>query len=180
VPVAVAGACLGFLPCNLRRGRPALVFMGDAGSHLLGAALGGLALMSSPGGAGGVAAAIAAPMLILAVPVLDTALVTVVRLAEGRPVTQGGRDHSSHRLVYAGLSAHQAVGVLLAFAAACAVAAVLVVVVDSALVTLTVAAIVFALVVALGARLLAVAEVEGDVVPLRTPSSERRRDARAG
>ena len=104
VPVAVAGACLGYLPWNFRRGRPALVFMGDAGSHLLGAALGGLALLSSPGGAGGAAIAVCAPLLILAVPVLDTALVTLVRLAEGRPVSQGGRDHSSHRLVYAGLT----------------------------------------------------------------------------
>ena len=39
------------------------------------------------------------PILILAVPILDTTLVTIVRLLEGRPVYQGGRDHSSHRLV---------------------------------------------------------------------------------
>ncbi len=40
------------------------------------------------------------PILILAIPILDTALVTVMRLRSGRSVTQGGRDHTSHRLVY--------------------------------------------------------------------------------
>jgi UDP-GlcNAc:undecaprenyl-phosphate GlcNAc-1-phosphate transferase len=51
------------------------------------------------------------------VPILDTTLVTVVRLLEGRPVSQGGRDHASHRLVYQGLSDKRAV-VLLAIVSA--------------------------------------------------------------
>jgi UDP-GlcNAc:undecaprenyl-phosphate GlcNAc-1-phosphate transferase len=86
VAAALAGACLGFLPFNYRPRRPAALFMGDSGSQLLGFTLGGLALLTSPGGAGGVAAAIAAPLLILAVPALDTGLVLVVRLGERRPV----------------------------------------------------------------------------------------------
>jgi len=180
VPMAVAGACLGFLPWNLRRGRPALVFMGDAGAHMLGAALGGLALLSSPGGAGGAAAAVAAPLLVLAIPLLDTALVTTVRLAEGRPVSQGGRDHSSHRLVYAGLSEHQAVGLLLGVAAASAGAAVLVVAVESALATAAAAAVVFGLLVALGARLATVREVDAAVVPLRPGEPGEKPDAQTG
>ena len=45
----------------------------------------------------------------LAIPILDTTLVTVRRTLERRPVTQGGTDHSSHRLVYYGLSEQQAV-----------------------------------------------------------------------
>ena len=51
-------------------------------------------------------------MLVLAVPILDTTLVTVVRLLEGRPVTRGGRDHTSHQLVYQGLSDKRAVVLL--------------------------------------------------------------------
>jgi UDP-GlcNAc:undecaprenyl-phosphate GlcNAc-1-phosphate transferase len=51
-------------------------------------------------------------VLILAVPILDTTLVTVVRLLEGRPISQGGRDHTSHRLVYQGLSDKRAVVLL--------------------------------------------------------------------
>ena len=51
-------------------------------------------------------------MLILAVPILDTTLVTIVRLLEGRPVSQGGRDHSSHRLVSLGVSETGAVVLL--------------------------------------------------------------------
>ena len=43
------------------------------------------------------------PLLVLAIPILDTTLVTVRRTLERRPVTQGGTDHSSHRLVYYGL-----------------------------------------------------------------------------
>ena len=49
------------------------------------------------------------PLLVLVVPILDTTLVTVRRTIERRPVTQGGTDHSLHRLVYYGLSEQQAV-----------------------------------------------------------------------
>jgi UDP-GlcNAc:undecaprenyl-phosphate GlcNAc-1-phosphate transferase len=56
-------------------------------------------------------------VLVLAVPILDTTLVTIVRLLEGRPVSQGGRDHSSHRLVSLGVSETGAV-VLLALVSA--------------------------------------------------------------
>ena len=45
----------------------------------------------------------------LAIPILDTTLVTIVRLLEGRPIYKGGRDHTSHRLVYRGLSEKRAV-----------------------------------------------------------------------
>ena len=58
------------------------------------------------------------PGTLLAVPILDTTLVTVLRLLEGRPIYQGGRDHSSHRLVRFGLSEKHAVA-LLALIATC-------------------------------------------------------------
>jgi len=111
-------ACAGFLPFNLRRGRPAAVFMGDSGSQVLGFALAALALSSSWKVAGTTVTTILLPLLVLAVPILDTTLVTVVRLLERRPVTRGGRDHTSHRLVYYGMSETKAVALLAAVATA--------------------------------------------------------------
>jgi UDP-GlcNAc:undecaprenyl-phosphate GlcNAc-1-phosphate transferase len=165
---AVAGTCIGFLPLNYRRGRPAAVFMGDSGAHLLGLLVGACALLASPGGAGGVSATVVAPLLILALPILDTSLVIVVRLAERRPVWRGGRDHLSHRLVYVGLGEHQAVAALLLLAAACAGTALLVVGFDDALVTGAAAGAVVALLVGLGSRLALVRE-PSRVTVLPTP-----------
>jgi UDP-GlcNAc:undecaprenyl-phosphate/decaprenyl-phosphate GlcNAc-1-phosphate transferase len=105
-------ACVGFLPYNLRLNRPAAVFMGDSGAQVLGFALAALGLASSWTVAGSTVATLLLPVLVLAVPILDTTLVTVVRLLEGRPVTRGGRDHTSHRLVYQGLSDKRAVVLL--------------------------------------------------------------------
>jgi UDP-GlcNAc:undecaprenyl-phosphate GlcNAc-1-phosphate transferase len=109
-------ACLGFLPFNLRPGRRATVFMGDAGSQVLGFALAALGLASSWTTAGTTVATMLLPLLVLAIPILDTTLVTVKRLHERRPVTQGGTDHTSHRLVYYGLSEAKAVGLLASIA----------------------------------------------------------------
>ena len=92
--LAGAAACVGFLPFNLRRDGRALVFMGDSGSLTLGFALAALGLAASWRVAGTTVATLVLPILILAVPILDTALVTVVRLLEGRPIYQGGRDHT--------------------------------------------------------------------------------------
>ncbi len=116
--LALGVACTAFLPFNLRPGRGAHVFMGDSGSMVLGFGLASLALASSWTVAGTTVATILLPLLILAVPILDTTLVTVKRLAERRPVTQGGRDHTSHRLVYYGLSEGKAVLLLALVAAA--------------------------------------------------------------
>ena len=117
IALALALGCAGFLPFNLRPNRPAAAFLGDSGSHLLGFGLASLGLASSWKAAGTGVAAIFLPILVLALPILDTALVTLVRLVEGRPIYRGGRDHTSHRLVYRGLSEKRAV-VLLAFVAA--------------------------------------------------------------
>ena len=104
--LALSGAlaCAGFLPFNLRVRGKAIVFMGDSGSQVLGFALAALGLSASWKVAGTTVATFVLPILVLAVPILDTTLVTIVRLLEGRPVSQGGRDHSSHRLVRFGLS----------------------------------------------------------------------------
>ncbi len=114
--VAGAFACFGFLPFNLRPHGRALVFMGDSGSQTLGFALATLGLVSSWKVAGTTVATLILPVLVLAVPILDTTLVTVARLLDGRPIHQGGRDHSSHRLVRYGLSERHAVALLAAIA----------------------------------------------------------------
>jgi UDP-GlcNAc:undecaprenyl-phosphate GlcNAc-1-phosphate transferase len=116
--LALGLACAGFLPFNLRPRRGAALFMGDSGSLVLGFGLASLALASSWTVAGTTTATILLPLLVLAVPILDTTLVTLKRLAERRPVTQGGRDHTSHRLVYYGLSEAKAVLLLALVAAA--------------------------------------------------------------
>ena len=86
--LGICSGCLGFLPYNLRLRRPASVFMGDSGSQLLGFSLGALGLASSWTVAGSTVATLLLPLLVLGVPLLDTTLVTVVRLLEGRPVTR--------------------------------------------------------------------------------------------
>ena len=175
---AVAGACLGFLPLNYRLRRPAALFMGDSGALFLGLVVGATALLATPGGAGEVSATVVAPLLILALPILDTSLVILVRLAEGRPIWQGGRDHLSHRLVYVGFGEREAVAVLLTLAAICGGVAMLIVAVDDALVTGTAAGAVVALLVGLGSRLALVSEAprvavlrarqeEGKLEPIR-------------
>jgi UDP-GlcNAc:undecaprenyl-phosphate GlcNAc-1-phosphate transferase len=112
VALGICLACVGFLPYNLRLHGPAAVFMGDSGSQLLGFAVGALGLDTAWTVAGSTVATLLLPLLILAVPILDTTLVTIVRMLEGRPVSQGGRDHTSHRLVYEGLSDKRAVVLL--------------------------------------------------------------------
>jgi UDP-GlcNAc:undecaprenyl-phosphate GlcNAc-1-phosphate transferase len=107
--IALGVACAAFLPFNLRPGRPAAVFMGDSGSQVLGFTLAALGLSASWKVAGTTVATLVLPILVLAVPILDTTLVTIVRLLDGRPVYRGGRDHASHRLVYHGLSERRAV-----------------------------------------------------------------------
>ena len=115
--LALACAVAGFLPFNLRPGRPALTWMGDSGSQLIGFTLAALGLASSYTVASSTVATLVLPVLVLAVPILDTTLVTIVRLLDGRPVSQGGSDHSSHRLVSLGVSETGAV-VLLALVSA--------------------------------------------------------------
>jgi UDP-GlcNAc:undecaprenyl-phosphate GlcNAc-1-phosphate transferase len=116
--LALACTTLGFLPFNFRPGRPAAVFMGDSGSQVLGFTLGALGLATSWKVAETTVATLVLPLLVLAVPILDTGLVAITRIVEGRPIHQGGKDHSSHRLVRGGLTEHKTVVLLAAIAAA--------------------------------------------------------------
>ena len=72
VALALGGACVGFLPFNLRPGRKAVVFMGDSGSQVIGFGLASLALASSWTTAGATLTGIVLPLLVLAIPILDT------------------------------------------------------------------------------------------------------------
>jgi UDP-GlcNAc:undecaprenyl-phosphate GlcNAc-1-phosphate transferase len=90
---ALAGACAGFLPHNFPKAR---IFLGDAGSLFLGYSLGASLLMTMQGAAPGWGRA-GAPF-ILAYPAFDMIFVVVTRLREGRPLHQGGKDHTNHRL----------------------------------------------------------------------------------
>jgi UDP-GlcNAc:undecaprenyl-phosphate GlcNAc-1-phosphate transferase len=112
--LAFTGALAGFLAHNYP---PARIFMGDSGSLFLGLFLAGLALAPAPGLSRSLAGVLAAPVLILGVPILDTTLVTVGRILEGRPVSQGGRDHTSHRFVTLGMSEKGTVWLLWGLAA---------------------------------------------------------------
>lgn len=103
---AVAGAALGFLPWNAR---PASIFMGDCGSLFLGGALAGLGAAYTEAASSGGATAALAPLLVCTVPLFDTTLVTVTRTLGRTSILQGGRDHSTHRLVAMGLSEGRAV-----------------------------------------------------------------------
>jgi UDP-GlcNAc:undecaprenyl-phosphate GlcNAc-1-phosphate transferase len=122
------GAVVGFLFFNFN---PASIFMGDCGSLFLGFFLGGLTLVSnqvqaSQGLRRNVLAVLAIPVLLLLIPIVDTTLVTISRKFHGRPVSQGGRDHTSHRLVALGLSERTAALVLWVLSAASGGVAVLV------------------------------------------------------
>jgi len=112
--LAMGGAALGFLIYNFN---PARVFMGDAGSMYLGFTLAGITLLGTHEMASDVFFVLLVPAAMLGLPIMDTTLVTIVRTLEGRPLSQGGRDHLSHRLVAVGLSERQAVLVLYVLAA---------------------------------------------------------------
>lgn len=111
---AFIGALVGFLVFNFN---PASIFMGDCGSMFIGFLLSGSVLLNQVGGRSrGIVAILAVPVLILFVPIFDTTFVTVIRKLWGRKASQGGRDHTSHRLVALGLSERTAVLMLYGFA----------------------------------------------------------------
>jgi UDP-GlcNAc:undecaprenyl-phosphate GlcNAc-1-phosphate transferase len=158
--LSLAFACIGFLPFNLRPGDRARVFMGDSGSQLLGFLLAVLGLAASWTTAGTTVATMLLPLLVLAIPILDTTLVTIRRLAERRPVTQGGKDHTSHRLVYYGLSETRAVVLLALIGVALGATGVAYNVLDRPAVTALGVLVTFALLVQFGSFLSELSEHE--------------------
>jgi UDP-GlcNAc:undecaprenyl-phosphate/decaprenyl-phosphate GlcNAc-1-phosphate transferase len=103
---ALVGACIGFLIYNFN---PATIFMGDGGSLFLGFVLAALAVkLRFPGQPTSVTWLV--PILVLAVPLFDLALVVVSRVRRRvNPFTTGGKDHLSHRLVRLGATPREAI-----------------------------------------------------------------------
>ena len=111
---SLAGAAFGFLRYNFH---PASIFMGDAGSLFIGSLLAGLVMTSPASASGSLVAVLFVPLAIVAVPIVDTALVAVTRALAARAISQGGKDHSTHRLVALGLGERQVALLLYGFAA---------------------------------------------------------------
>jgi UDP-GlcNAc:undecaprenyl-phosphate GlcNAc-1-phosphate transferase len=117
IALLACGALLGFLPYNFPR---ATVFLGDAGSHLVGYLLAVLAILphfySQKSDLNKLA--VLTPLLVLAVPLADLAWVVILRWRMGKPFYVGDNNHLSHRLVRAGLSRMRAVLLIWLIAAA--------------------------------------------------------------
>lgn len=98
--IVTAGATAGFLIWNRH---PAKIYMGDAGSLFLGIIISVLTIRLSPGVVP-TYKSLAIPLLLMAVPILDTTVAVTSRLYRGISPFQGGRDHLSHRLMRLGLA----------------------------------------------------------------------------
>ncbi len=116
------GALLGFLWHNRP---PARLFMGDAGSYLIGYLMAMSTLTATFAGENVPRHAILAPLCVLAVPIYDTLTVLTIRLREGRSLFVGDKSHFSHRLVELGMTKPQAVLTIYLTCATCGLGALL-------------------------------------------------------
>jgi len=121
VLAAFIGSVAGFLFFNLR---PEFVFLGDCGSLLVGYTIGALTLLVRYGShASSSLFPVLMPLVVLAVPIVDTATVVAIRLRENRPIYVGDKRHLSHQLVALGFSRREAVLILYLVAASLGLAA---------------------------------------------------------
>jgi UDP-GlcNAc:undecaprenyl-phosphate GlcNAc-1-phosphate transferase len=110
VVVALAGAALGFLPYNFN---PARIILGDAGSLFIGYVFATVSIIGASKTA--IAISVVVPLLVLALPVLDTAAAIVRRARSGKRITEADRGHFHHQLIFRfGLNVRQAVLLLYA------------------------------------------------------------------
>ena len=114
----VFGSCLGFLRHNFY---PARIFMGDSGAMLLGYTLAAISVQGLVKTAA--LAALVLPLLVLAVPVLDTSFVVAKRLRSGEPIYVADARHLHHRFMRLGFSQRRAVVYLWTWCLTLAVAA---------------------------------------------------------
>ncbi|NIA08400.1 MAG: hypothetical protein GWP10_01155 [Nitrospiraceae bacterium] len=122
--ILLAGATAGFWIYNFN---PAKIFMGDCGSLSLGFILAGLTVIgtwatrfSASGsymGVSNLVLVLVVPIAVFIIPIFDTALVSFTRIQTGQPISRGGRDHTSHRMVLLGYSEKRTVLTLMAWAA---------------------------------------------------------------
>ncbi|MDI6697173.1 MAG: hypothetical protein QME21_19165 [Anaerolineales bacterium] len=166
ISLALAGSVLGFLVFNFP---PARIFMGDSGSLFLGFTLATLAIVHQKQQASDVLAVLGVPTLLFMLPILDTILVTFTRLLRGQSPAQGGRDHTSHRLIAFGLSERQALFVLYGVAL---LSAVMAAVIESVNYWLSLALVPFLLVV-----MALLAAYLGGVKVVSAPEVSRQREA---
>jgi UDP-GlcNAc:undecaprenyl-phosphate GlcNAc-1-phosphate transferase len=111
VVIALAGAALGFLPYNFA---PARIILGDSGSHFIGYVFATVSIIGTSKTA--IAVGLIAPLIILALPIVDTAAAIFRRARSGRRITEGDRGHFHHQLVFRfGLNTRQAVLLIYAF-----------------------------------------------------------------
>ena len=103
--LVLTGATTGFLLWNKP---PARIYMGDAGALFLGILIATLTLRFDPNPIN-LSASFALPILLLAVPILDTTVAVISRARRRISPFQGGQDHLSHRLMRAGFSKRQSV-----------------------------------------------------------------------
>lgn len=96
---------LAFLIFNFN---PAKIFLGDCGSLFIGFMLATLSIKGTWHQASNLFLILLTPILILGIPIFDTFFVTLQRKLHGLPITRGGKDHSSHRLVLMGWSEKKA------------------------------------------------------------------------
>jgi UDP-GlcNAc:undecaprenyl-phosphate/decaprenyl-phosphate GlcNAc-1-phosphate transferase len=145
--LCLAGACAGFLPYNFA---PARIFLGDSGSLFLGLVLSCIGILSLFKAA--TATFVAVPVILFALPLIDTTSVFVGRLWRGVPVFRGDRTHVHHRLLALGLNHRQAALFLYAITLLLGIAAIALTVRQTP-VTLTLGALLLALLLgALGWR----------------------------
>lgn len=105
VVISLAGAALGFLPYNFN---PAKIFLGDAGSLFIGYVFATVSIIGASKTA--IAISIVVPLVVLALPVLDTAAAIVRRARAGKKITEADRGHFHHQLIFRfGLNVRQAV-----------------------------------------------------------------------
>jgi len=106
VALALAGACAGFLVFNFPNGR---IFMGDSGSQFIGFWMAAITLTGISTSAKNYFGSLLFPLIVMVVPICDTTLVTLTRRVRHQPISVGGTDHLSHRLVAYGFSERGAV-----------------------------------------------------------------------
>jgi UDP-GlcNAc:undecaprenyl-phosphate GlcNAc-1-phosphate transferase len=105
VVIALAGATIGFLPFNFN---PARIFLGDAGSLFIGYVFATVSIIGASKTA--IAISVVIPLVVLALPVLDTAAVILRRASSGKRITEADRGHFHHQLIFRfGLNVRQAV-----------------------------------------------------------------------
>ncbi len=116
IAAAVIGACLGFLRYNFN---PASIFMGDSGAMFLGFTLATISLLGVMKTTAAIALAI--PLIIIGVPIFDTASAIVRRLRHNRPIQEADKGHIHHRLLTRGFDQRQTVLIIYAWSAALAI-----------------------------------------------------------